>query len=94
MAAALQALLPELGLSKKALLLGAGFVTKPTVQILSDAGVDVTVGMSHSRGDTRFALTLTELAVLSNLPKASLPDLAMPILSLSTCQTSRPLTPQ
>ncbi|KAF7511334.1 Saccharopine dehydrogenase [NADP(+), L-glutamate-forming] [Endocarpon pusillum] len=43
MAAALQSLLPKLGLSKKALLLGAGFVTKPTVQILSDAGVDVTV---------------------------------------------------
>ena len=47
MAAALQALFPKLGLSKKALLLGAGFVTKPTstVQILSDAGVDVTVGI-------------------------------------------------
>ncbi|EXJ80293.1 saccharopine dehydrogenase [NADP+, L-glutamate-forming] [Capronia coronata CBS 617.96] len=29
--------------SKKALLLGAGFVTKPTVQILADAGVEVTV---------------------------------------------------
>ena len=46
MAATLQSLLPKLGLSKKALLLGAGFVTKPTVQILSDAGVDVTVGTS------------------------------------------------
>ena len=32
--------------SKKALLLGAGFVTKPTVQILADAGVEVTVGKS------------------------------------------------
>jgi hypothetical protein len=30
--------------SQKALLLGAGFVTKPTVQILADAGVEVTVG--------------------------------------------------
>merc|ERR1711939_895292 len=29
--------------SKKALLLGAGFVTRPTVQILADAGVEVTV---------------------------------------------------
>ncbi|KIX98064.1 uncharacterized protein Z520_06144 [Fonsecaea multimorphosa CBS 102226] len=29
--------------SQKALLLGAGFVTKPTVQILADAGVEVTV---------------------------------------------------
>lgn len=28
----------------KALLLGAGFVTKPTVQVLSDAGVEVIVG--------------------------------------------------
>jgi saccharopine dehydrogenase (NADP+, L-glutamate forming) len=44
-AAALQSLFPKLGLSKKALLLGAGFVTKPTVQILSDAGIDVTFGM-------------------------------------------------
>jgi len=33
--------------SKKALLLGAGFVTRPTVQILADAGVEVTVGQSH-----------------------------------------------
>lgn len=32
--------------TKKALLLGAGFVTKPTVQILADAGVEVTVGRS------------------------------------------------
>lgn len=30
--------------SQKALLLGAGFVTKPTVQILADAGVEVTIG--------------------------------------------------
>jgi hypothetical protein len=29
---------------KKALLLGAGFVTKPTVDILAEAGVEVTVG--------------------------------------------------
>ncbi|KEF61722.1 saccharopine dehydrogenase [NADP+, L-glutamate-forming] [Exophiala aquamarina CBS 119918] len=29
--------------SQKALLLGAGFVTKPTVQILADAGVEVTI---------------------------------------------------
>ena len=52
MAAALQSLFPKLGLSKKALLLGAGFVTKPTVQILSDAGVDVTVGMPDCRRGT------------------------------------------
>ena len=31
-------------LYRKALLLGSGFVTKPTVQILADAGVEVTVG--------------------------------------------------
>jgi hypothetical protein len=30
--------------SQKALLLGAGFVTKPTVEILANAGVEVTVG--------------------------------------------------
>jgi hypothetical protein len=30
--------------SKKALLLGAGFVCKPTAQILADAGVEVTIG--------------------------------------------------
>lgn len=34
----------KLGLSHKALLLGAGFVTKPTVQILAESGVEVTVG--------------------------------------------------
>ena len=32
--------------SQKALLLGAGFVTKPTVEILANAGVEVTVGKS------------------------------------------------
>ena len=32
------------GSGKKALLLGAGFVTKPTVEILAKAGVEVTVG--------------------------------------------------
>lgn len=34
--------------SQKALLLGAGFVTKPTVQILADAGVEVTIGKAFS----------------------------------------------
>lgn len=36
----------KLGLSsdKKALLLGAGFVTKPTVEILANSGVEVTIG--------------------------------------------------
>lgn len=29
---------------QKALLLGAGFVTKPTVEILAKSGVEVTVG--------------------------------------------------
>lgn len=33
------------GTSKKALLLGAGFVCKPTAQILADAGIEVTIGM-------------------------------------------------
>lgn len=32
------------GTGKKALLLGAGFVTKPTVEILAKSGVEVTVG--------------------------------------------------
>lgn len=32
------------GSGKKALLLGAGFVTKPTVEILAKEGVTVTVG--------------------------------------------------
>lgn len=48
MASDLSSVLSKLGTSKKALLLGAGFVTKPTVQILSDAGVDVIVGKSLS----------------------------------------------
>ena len=30
--------------SRKALLLGAGFVVKPTLTLLSDKGVEVTVG--------------------------------------------------
>ncbi|KAA6412275.1 MAG: saccharopine dehydrogenase [NADP(+) L-glutamate-forming] [Lasallia pustulata] len=34
--------------SKKVLLLGAGFVTKPTVQILSNADIEVTVGLSKT----------------------------------------------
>lgn len=32
------------GGGKKALLLGAGFVTKPTVELLAQNGVEVTVG--------------------------------------------------
>lgn len=32
------------GSGKKALLLGAGFVTKPTVELLAKEGVEVTVG--------------------------------------------------
>ncbi|KAL9106789.1 MAG: hypothetical protein Q9227_008211 [Pyrenula ochraceoflavens] len=43
MASILGSLMPKLGVSYKALLLGAGFVTKPTVQILSDSGVEVIV---------------------------------------------------
>jgi hypothetical protein len=92
MAAALQALFPKLGLSKKALLLGAGFVTKPTVQLLSDAGVNVTVGMSHSQAIVTLALNFTQPAVLWNPPKTLLPDLPMLTLSPSTSQTRRPLT--
>jgi hypothetical protein len=35
----------KLGFSnQKALLLGAGFVTKPTVEILANSGVEVTIG--------------------------------------------------
>ncbi|KAI9810920.1 MAG: Saccharopine dehydrogenase [NADP(+), L-glutamate-forming] [Pycnora praestabilis] len=36
-------LLPKSGTSQKALLLGAGFVVLPTIQLLSDSGVEVTV---------------------------------------------------
>ncbi|KAL9058464.1 MAG: hypothetical protein Q9162_001760 [Coniocarpon cinnabarinum] len=36
-------LMPKLGLSKKVLLLGSGYVTRPCVQLLSEAGVDMTV---------------------------------------------------
>ncbi|KAK4935915.1 saccharopine dehydrogenase (NADP+, L-glutamate-forming) [Elasticomyces elasticus] len=44
MASLITTLQSKLGYSsQKALLLGAGFVTKPTVQILADAGVEVTV---------------------------------------------------
>lgn len=32
------------GTGKKALLLGTGFVTKPTLDILAKSGVEVTVG--------------------------------------------------
>ncbi|KAI9759170.1 MAG: Saccharopine dehydrogenase [NADP(+), L-glutamate-forming] [Chaenotheca gracillima] len=39
----LTSLLPKGGASKKALLLGSGFVTLPTVKILSEGGVEVTV---------------------------------------------------
>ena len=37
-------LVQNLHSDRKVLLLGSGFVTKPTVQILSDAGIYVTVG--------------------------------------------------
>lgn len=43
MATILTTLQSKLGGSKKALLLGAGFVTAPTVKILTDAGVEVTI---------------------------------------------------
>lgn len=45
MASLITTIQSKLGYStQKALLLGAGFVTKPTVQILADAGVEVTIG--------------------------------------------------
>ena len=31
-------------------MLGAGFVTRPTLDILSDAGIEVSVGMQHAFG--------------------------------------------
>ncbi|KAI9687477.1 MAG: Saccharopine dehydrogenase [NADP(+), L-glutamate-forming] [Bathelium mastoideum] len=40
----MESILPSRGSSKKVLLLGAGFVTRPTAQILSDKGISVTVG--------------------------------------------------
>ncbi|KAF1981158.1 Saccharopine dehydrogenase [Aulographum hederae CBS 113979] len=39
----MDAMIPILGNSKKVLVLGAGFVTKPTVEIVANAGVTVTV---------------------------------------------------
>ncbi|KAK4991981.1 saccharopine dehydrogenase (NADP+, L-glutamate-forming) [Elasticomyces elasticus] len=39
----MDAMLPILGSSKKVLLLGAGFVTRPTAEILSNEGITVTV---------------------------------------------------
>lgn len=33
-------------LNRKVLMLGAGFVTRPTLDVLSDAGVHVSVGTS------------------------------------------------
>lgn len=39
------------GSGKKALLLGSGFVTKPTVEILAKEGVTVTVGKSRATGE-------------------------------------------
>jgi hypothetical protein len=50
MAAALQSLPAKLGASKKVLMLGAGFVVKPTVELLSNAGIEVTVGMFNAQG--------------------------------------------
>lgn len=47
--------------SRKALLLGAGFVVKPTLTLLSDKGVEVTVGTYiewHSSVDNRDADTI------------------------------------
>ena len=44
MASLVSAFQSKLGMSQKALLLGAGFVTKPTVEVLANAGVEVTVG--------------------------------------------------
>jgi hypothetical protein len=79
MAAALQSLLPKLGLSKKALLLGAGFVTKPTLKILSDAGIDVTVGVSI----WPLSLRKPDLLERSILPSRCLPASPMPIQHLS-----------
>jgi hypothetical protein len=29
-------------------MLGSGFVTRPTLDILSDAGIEVSVGLSHN----------------------------------------------
>ena len=31
-------------------MLGAGFVTRPTLDILSDAGIEVSVGMAYGFG--------------------------------------------
>lgn len=41
----IQSKLGATAISGKALLLGAGFVTKPTVEVLAKSGVEVTVGM-------------------------------------------------
>ena len=41
--------------SKKALMLGAGFVTAPTVKILTDAGVEVTIACRHLESAKKLA---------------------------------------
>jgi hypothetical protein len=61
MASMIATIQSKLGHSKKALLLGAGFVTKPTAQILSDAGIEVIVGMYRQASVRPF--TLTQLSV-------------------------------
>lgn len=54
----------KLGVSQKALLLGAGFVTKPTLDILANAGIEVTVGKSSPLPNLTF--TLLTVSSLSN----------------------------
>ncbi|GAB7347839.1 hypothetical protein MBLNU459_g5373t1 [Dothideomycetes sp. NU459] len=72
----MDAMLPSLGASKKALLLGAGFVTRPTAQILSDSDVSVTVACrtlesakklcEGLKNCTPISLDVTDQAALEN----------------------------
>lgn len=59
--------------SKKALLLGAGFVCKPTAQILADAGVEVTIGAKFKQYSsllTKYLLTFNSLQNSQICPEA------------------------
>ncbi|KAI9722474.1 MAG: Saccharopine dehydrogenase [NADP(+), L-glutamate-forming] [Chrysothrix sp. TS-e1954] len=71
--AVLSTLTSKLGLSKKALMLGAGFVTKPTVQLLSENGIEVTVAcrtLEHAEHLCKGILNTRTIALDVNDTKA------------------------
>lgn len=84
---------------RRVLMLGAGFVTKPTLDILSESGIPVTVGMGFPSAETNAflpvasPLTLPQLAGLLNPPNLSRPASRIPPPSRSMLTTTRPWTP-